>query len=134
MALKDAGLRLAEARRRADQLARQVATAERLAAIGRVAAGVAHEIRNPIAAMQLKAENALVGDGERKNQALTMILGQIGRLDAVIRRLLSVSEREELNRAPAALRPFLRPCRSCKPFPSPTTRLGARWSTMDRWR
>ena len=43
MALNDAGRRLAEARRRADQLARQVAAGERLAAIGRVAAGVAHE-------------------------------------------------------------------------------------------
>ena len=110
MALNDAGRRLAEARRRADQLARQVATRERLAAIGRVAAGVAHEIRNPIAAMQLKAESALIGDAERKNQALVMILGQIGRIDALIRRLLSVSEREKLNRTPVALRPFLQSC------------------------
>jgi hypothetical protein len=110
VALNDAGLRLAEARRRAEQLARQVATAERLAAIGRVAAGVAHEIRNPIAAMQLKAENALAGDVERKNQALAMVLRQIGRLDALIRRLLSVSEREKLNCASVALRPFLQSC------------------------
>ena len=57
-ALNEAGQRLADARQRADQLARQIATGERLAAIGRVAAGVAHEIRNPIAAMRLKAENA----------------------------------------------------------------------------
>jgi signal transduction histidine kinase len=110
IALNDAGRRLAEARRRANQLARQVATAERLAAIGRVAAGVAHEIRNPIAAMQLKAENALAGDAERKNQALVMILAQIGRLDALIRRLLSVSEREKLNRASVAMRLFLQSC------------------------
>ena len=46
-ALNDAGRRLAEARRRADRLARQVATAERLAAIGRVAAGVAHAGSKP---------------------------------------------------------------------------------------
>jgi signal transduction histidine kinase len=110
MALNDAGRRLAEARRRADQLARQVATGERLAAIGRVAAGVAHEIRNPIAAMRLKAENAMVGDPERKNQALATILGQIERLDALLRRLLSMTERDKLNRTLVALKPFLETC------------------------
>ena len=110
MALNDAGRRLAETRRRADQLTRQVDTGERLAAIGRVAAGVAHEIRNPIAAMRLKAENAMAGDLERKNQALALILGQIERLDALLRRLLSMTEREKLNRASVALRPFLESC------------------------
>jgi signal transduction histidine kinase len=110
MALNEAGRRLAETRRRADQLAHQVATGERMAAIGRVAAGVAHEIRNPIAAMRLKAENALVGDAERKDQTLTMILGQITRLDTLIRRLLSVTERERLNPSSVALRPFLESC------------------------
>jgi hypothetical protein len=110
MALNDAGRRLAETRRRADQLARRVATGERLAAIGRVAAGVAHEIRNPIAAMRLKAENAMAGDLERKNQALGLILGQVERLDALIRRLLSMTEPEKLNLAPVALRPFLESC------------------------
>ncbi|MCC2683000.1 MAG: histidine kinase [Nitrosospira multiformis] len=33
---------------------------ERFTALGRMAAAVAHEVRNPIAAMQPKAENALV--------------------------------------------------------------------------
>jgi signal transduction histidine kinase len=112
MALNDAGRRLVEARYRSDQLARQVAIGDRLAAIGRVAAGVAHEIRNPIAAMRLKAENAMAGDPDRKNQALAMMLGQIERLDALVRRLLSMTERETLNRAPVALKPFLESCLS----------------------
>jgi len=63
-ALNAAGGRLREAQ------ARIVAT-ERLAAVGRLAASVAHEIRNPIAAMRLKAENALVsGDPHRTAAAL----------------------------------------------------------------
>ena len=109
-ALNEAGRRLVDARRRAEQLARQVTTAERMAAIGRVAAGVAHEIRNPIAAMRLKAENAVVGDSKRKAQALAMILGQIERLDAVLRRLLSLTEPEKPRPASVALEPFLASC------------------------
>ncbi|WP_018291713.1 PAS domain-containing sensor histidine kinase [Verrucomicrobium sp. 3C] len=109
-ALNDAGARLSEARRKADGLARQVAAAERLAAIGRVSAGIAHEIRNPIAAMRLKAENALSGDGRSKDSALKMIVGQIERLDALIRRLLSVTEKEKLRREAVELEPFLASC------------------------
>jgi signal transduction histidine kinase len=65
-ALNEAGRRVVETRERADRLARQVTAGERLAAIGRVAAGIAHEIRNPIAAMRLRAETAIAGDPERK--------------------------------------------------------------------
>ncbi|HVO88771.1 MAG TPA: HAMP domain-containing sensor histidine kinase, partial [Casimicrobiaceae bacterium] len=109
-ALNEAGRRLASARQRAEQLARQVATAERLAAIGRVTAGVAHEIRNPIAAMRLKAENAIAGDPERESPALSMILGQIERLDALLRRLLNVTERDKPRREGVELGPFLDSC------------------------
>jgi signal transduction histidine kinase len=93
-ALNDAGRRLGESRFRAEQLARQVATAERLAAIGRVAAGVAHEIRNPIAGMRLKAENALAKGSERYGDALLVILSQIERLDRLLSRLLNITEPE----------------------------------------
>ncbi|MBV8088899.1 MAG: HAMP domain-containing histidine kinase [Alphaproteobacteria bacterium] len=109
-ALNDAGRRLADARKRADRLAREVAAGERLAAIGRVAAGVAHEIRNPIAAMQLKAENALAAGVERKNEALSVILGQIRRLDELVSRLLTVSERDRPRLKQVPLPAFLEAC------------------------
>jgi hypothetical protein len=109
-ALNEAGRRVGETRERADRLARQVAASERLAAIGRLAAGIAHEIRNPIAAMRLRAENALAGDPERKRQALAMILEQIERLDGLLRRLLSVTERDEPRPRCVALGPFLDAC------------------------
>jgi signal transduction histidine kinase len=109
-ALNDAGARLAKARQRAQELSLQVTTAERLAAIGRVTAGVAHEIRNPIAAMRLKAENALAKGGERYHEALTVILEQIGRLDRLLRRLLNVTEPEQARVQRIDMGPFLEGC------------------------
>ena len=95
LALNQTGQRLAEARERSDQLARQVAASERLAALGRIAAGVAHEIRNPIAAMRIKAESAQRGDDERRRRAIEVILGQIERLDHLVSELLTMTQRRQ---------------------------------------
>jgi len=100
-ALNATGQRLGEARRRA-------AASERLAAVGRVAAGVAHEIRNPIAAMRLRAENALASDDPgRRTSALQTILGQVGRLDGLLRDLLNMTQRKTPQHAPVDLRALL---------------------------
>lgn len=100
-AINGAGGKAAEARRRTVSLVKQVADGERLAALGRVAAGVAHEIRNPIAAMRLKAENALANttDRGRATDALHVVIEQVGRMDRLLQNLLrsvqgSVIERE----------------------------------------
>lgn len=91
-AVNGAAGRLAEARRAAADAAARASEAERLAGLGRVAAGVAHEVRNPIAAMRLKAENALAArDPERMARALEAVLGQVGRLDALTRDLLGAA-------------------------------------------
>lgn len=93
--LNAAALKVRTMRREAEALSTQVAASERLAALGRIAAGIAHEIRNPIAAMRLKAENALLADDARRRAALEMVLGQIGRLDILLRDLLTLTHRSE---------------------------------------
>ena len=90
-ALNATTARLGAARQRSAELALRVTQSERLAALGRVIAGIAHEIRNPIGAMRLRAENALAGDLARKDTALTVILTQIDRLDGLLRNLLESS-------------------------------------------
>ena len=103
-ALNATGGRLREAQ------ARIVAT-ERLAAVGRLAASIAHEIRNPIAAMRLKAENALVsGDAHRAATALEAVLGQIARVDTLLRDLLNLTQARPLNRMPTPVAPLLTEC------------------------
>ena len=100
-ALNGTGERLALERRRA-------IAAERLAALGRMSAGLAHEIRNPIAAMRLKAENALaVTDGSRSEAALAAILQQVDRLDVLLRDLLEMTQAREPRLAEVDLEAFL---------------------------
>jgi signal transduction histidine kinase len=106
-ALNDAGRRLDRARRESEDMASRVTRAERLAGLGRVAAGVAHEIRNPLAAARLQGENALAGDDARRRQAITAMLGQIQRLDTLVSELLAMTQRVEPSPRPMELAGFL---------------------------
>ncbi len=107
-ALNDAGRRLADTRRDADALAARVAQSERLAGLGRVAAGVAHEIRNPLAAARLQGENALAGDDERRRAAIGDMLGQLDRLDGLVGELLAMTQRVQPSPSQVDLAAFLR--------------------------
>ncbi|CAM3654221.1 histidine kinase [Bordetella sputigena] len=70
----------------------QLGHAERFGALGKMAAQIAHEIRNPVGAMRLKAENALAGDAARREAALRTIIEQVGRVESQVASLLALTQ------------------------------------------
>jgi two-component system sensor histidine kinase PilS (NtrC family) len=69
----------------------QVQRAQQLAALGRMAAGVAHEIRNPLAAISGAIEllGATAGqDGEEQQELMGIVTREVARLDYLIAELL----------------------------------------------
>jgi two-component system sensor histidine kinase PilS (NtrC family) len=68
----------------------------KLAALGRLSASIAHEIRNPVGAMshagQLLAESPVIGDGERR--LTDIIRNNSERVSTIINNVLQLSRRE----------------------------------------
>ncbi|HEY3822715.1 MAG TPA: HAMP domain-containing sensor histidine kinase [Polyangiaceae bacterium] len=83
------------AQKERERLTTQLAERERLAALGRIAAGVAHEVRNPLASMKLRADLARTSGEATPAVArdLDDIASEIGRLDRMVSDLLVVAGR-----------------------------------------
>ena len=99
--------RLKTSREDSARMGRDLARADRLAALGRMAAGLAHEIGNPLAARRLRCENALAAEPERAQTALRAILPQIGRLEELLAALRLLTRMVEIRPQPVPLRTFL---------------------------
>lgn len=86
---------LAQSREAQERLARELARQERLAALGRVVAGVAHEVRNPLASIKLRLDLAAGGGPllPAVEQAITHASSEITRLDRLVADLLVVAGR-----------------------------------------
>ncbi|WP_250475518.1 HAMP domain-containing sensor histidine kinase [Caballeronia sp. GAFFF1] len=91
----------------ADALNRKLAQAERFSMLGKMAAQIAHEIRNPAGAMRLKAENALAGDGARREAALRTIIQQVGRIESQVTSLLALTQSVTVHAREVDLRAWL---------------------------
>jgi signal transduction histidine kinase len=99
---------LADARAQERELEKKLDHAERLSALGRVVAGVAHEVRNPLAGIKLRLDllrREAASDTTRED--LDACLDEIARLDRLVRSLLVVGRRDAQDQCDLPLGPFV---------------------------
>jgi signal transduction histidine kinase len=90
---------VSDTRSRLDRSRNQLLIAERLASVGKLAASVAHEIRNPLTAMKMwlfSIQEAVHGNADLERK-LAVISEEIVRLDSIVRNFLEFSRPRTLD-------------------------------------
>jgi two-component system sensor histidine kinase PilS (NtrC family) len=86
-------------------LREQVARQQKLASIGNLAAGIAHEIRNPLAAISGSVEILRLEEGQNPEQQelMTIVLREVDRLNGLIREFLDYARPRSIHVRPCEL-------------------------------
>jgi signal transduction histidine kinase len=85
------------------QIEDQLRHAERLAALGRLIAGVAHEVRNPLATIRLRVQMCQDSENADVRESCAIALQEVERLNGMVNRLLSFSRPVRLHAEPTDL-------------------------------
>jgi signal transduction histidine kinase len=84
----------------------QLQVSERLANLGRITAGVAHEVKNPLNSMRIWLENLKGGLSDQSGmtqQAIRVLDNEIDRLDSVVKRFLDFTRPPEMHQEEVSL-------------------------------
>lgn len=93
------------------KLERQVRHNEHLVAVGRLAAGVAHEIGTPLSVIEVRAEQILKDPDDtkdRRRRNIPIILAQVERIAHIVRQLLNLARPYKINRVDVDLNSLIR--------------------------
>ena len=93
-----------------ERIGTQLQVSERLANLGRITAGVAHEVKNPLNSMRIWLENLKASlpdvDG-LPLQAVRVLDNEIDRLDSVVKRFLDFTRPPEMHQEESSLKELL---------------------------
>lgn len=104
-AINRLGISLKENMEREKHIEAQLRHSERLASLGRLVAGVAHEVRNPLATIRLRVQMCRRDtDNPHVKESCAVALEEIERLNGMVNRLLNFARPVQLHCEPADLR------------------------------
>lgn len=108
-AINRLGAKLKEKMDYEKQIESQLRHAERLASLGRLVAGVAHEVRNPLATIRLRVQMSRRDAADPKvKESCLIALEEIERLNGIVNRLLNFARPIQLQLEPVDLRGLVR--------------------------
>lgn len=101
---------LAETNRRLQQVQEEARRSERLAALGQLSAGLAHELRNPLAVIKGSAEtlmNRLAQSDPITTEMAGYISSEVNRMNALVTRFLDFARPHQLQAQPEQIPPLI---------------------------
>ena len=109
---EEAAARLAEANRELKEAQASLRRSERLAALGQLTAGLAHELRNPLGTIKASAEMlmkpAAKSRSEVRDELADYILGEVDRINGLVGSFLDFARPLQIHPVESELEPVLR--------------------------
>ena len=112
LALEESFNHMVEALHEKEMVEHKLREAQRLSALGNLAAGVAHDVRNPLNAIKLLSSHALdnVDEGSTAAKPLSTIRQEVDRLEDIVSGFLSLAREKELVPEPSKVDQLLEEC------------------------